>query len=232
MHRTVGDGGGFAARFDLVEDALDLVLQAIEATGRRPGRDVALAVDCAASQLGDSGGYRIDRDEISSGDEMAAWYGALCDRYPIACLEDPLDENDWPGWQHLTHRLGGRVLIAGDDLFCTRHGAIRAGAEEHLATAALIKPNQVGTLSDALLAVHEARTGGLVAIMAQRAGETEDTTIADLAVATGCAYIKAGAPCRSEHLAKYNRLLRIEEQLGADAALAVPDHRARAAARR
>jgi enolase len=207
LHRTVGDGGGFAAHFDSVEQALGLVIVAIEAAGYEPGSDIALAVDCAAAQLADSGGYRLDQDEISSGEEMIGWWLSLCTKYPITAVEDPLSEEDWSAWRQLTGRLRGRTLVVGDDLFCTRPSSVQRGVEERLATAALIKPNQVGTLSETLRSIQIAGAGGLTPIMAHRAGETEDTTIADLAVATSCPLIKAGAPCRSEHVAKYNRLL-------------------------
>lgn len=220
LRTTVGDAGGFNAWLPRVDDALDVVLEAIDAAGYHSGDDVALALDGAATELADSGGYRLGDDDVMSGEALVGWWAGLCSRYPIVAIEDPLGEEDWGGWRELTRQLRGRALVVGDDLFSTRPTAIRSGIDEHLATAALIKPDQVGTLSLALRAVRTATDGGLVPIMAHRAGETEHTTTADLAVGAGCSYIKAGGPCRSEHVAKYNRLLRIEESLGWRAALA------------
>jgi enolase len=223
LSRAVGDEGGFAPALRSSERALELLVAAIESAGYRPGIDVALALDAAASELGDvdRDGYRIEGEaEPLSSEEFIAYWADLCDRYPIVSLEDALGEEDWTGWRHLTQRLGSQVQLVGDDLFVTHASLLQLGIDQHIANAVLIKPNQVGTLTRTLETIALARSAGYTAIMAHRAGDTEDTTIADLAVATGCRFIKAGAPARSERVAKYNRLLRIEEQLGADASFA------------
>jgi enolase len=217
MTRAVGDEGGFAPALDSSEVALELLVAAIESAGYRPGIDVALALDAAASELGDvdRSGYCINGEaEPLTSDELAAYWVGLCDRYPIVSLEDALGEEDWRGWRILTQLLGSRVQLVGDDLFVTHASLLQLAIDQRIANAVLIKPNQVGTLTRTLETIALAHNAGYATIMAHRAGDTEDTTIADLAIATGCRFIKAGAPARSERVAKYNRLLRIEEQLG------------------
>ncbi len=212
----MGDEGGFAPALDSSEAALDLLVAAIESAGYRPGIDVALALDAAATELGDvdRDGYRIDGEaEPLASAELVAYWASLCDRYPIVSLEDGPGEEHWTGWRILTQRLGSRVQL-GDDLFVTRPSLLQLGIDQGIPTAVVIKPNQVGTLTRALETIALARTASYATVMAHRAGDTEDTTIADLAVATGCRFIKAGGPARSERVAKYNRLLRIDEKLG------------------
>jgi enolase len=211
----VGDEGGFAPALQRNEDALALVLKAIEGAGRRPGDEVALALDAAASELYRNGRYHLPREGRSlAAEEMVALWQDWCARYPIVSIEDGLAEDDWEGWRLLTARLGQQVQLVGDDLFVTSVERLRRGIEAGAANAVLVKPNQVGTLSETLQAVQLARQARYAAIISHRSGETEDTTIADLAVATGVGQIKAGAPARGERTAKYNRLLRIEEELG------------------
>lgn len=211
----VGDEGGFAPRLSGTEEALDLLVSAIARAGLAPGRDVALALDPAASGFFHDGRYRLDGGRtLRSSDEMIAYYAGLAERFPIVSIEDGLAEDDWDGWTALTRRLGSRVQIVGDDLFVTNRARIRQGIDRGAANAVLIKPNQVGTLSETLEAIRLARAHGWAAIVSHRSGETEDTTIADLAVATGAGQIKTGAPARSERVCKYNQLLRIEEALG------------------
>jgi enolase len=211
----VGDEGGFAPRLSGNEEALDLLVAAIGRAGRVPGRDVALALDPAASSFFHDGRYRLDGGRtLRSSDEMIAYYAGLAERFPIVSIEDGLAEDDWDGWAALTRRLGSRVQLVGDDLFVTSRARIRRGIDCGAANAVLIKPNQVGTLSETLEAIRLARAHGWAAIVSHRSGETEDTTIADLTVATGVGQIKAGAPARSERVCKYNQLLRIEEALG------------------
>jgi enolase len=223
LARAVGDEGGFAPQLDSTEGALDLLVAAIESAGYHPGVDIALALDAAASELGDvdRDGYRIDGEaEPLTSQELVAYWADLCERYPIVSLEDALGEEDWTGWRGLTHRLGQRVQLVGDDLFVTHASLLQLGIDQGIANAVLIKPNQVGTLTRTLQTMSLARAAGYTTVMAHRSGDTEDTTIADLAVAGGCRFIKAGAPARSERVAKYNRLLHIEEQLGANARFA------------
>jgi len=211
----VGDEGGFAPRLSGNEEALDLLVSAIERAGLAPGRDIALALDPAASSFFADGGYALDGGRARrSSAEMVAYYVDLVDRFPIVSIEDGLAEDDWDGWVALTDRLGSRVQLVGDDLFVTNLARIRQGIQRGAANAVLIKPNQIGTLTETLEAIHAARGHGWGAIISHRSGETEDTTIADLAVATGVGQIKAGAPARSERVCKYNRLLRIEAALG------------------
>ncbi|HEY8486765.1 MAG TPA: phosphopyruvate hydratase [Limnochordales bacterium] len=217
-HATaVGDEGGFAPDLRSHREALDLLLEAIDAAGLRPGEDVVLALDVAASELFDeaSGRYRFPGEGVERGrDEMLAFYRELLDQYPIVSVEDPLDQEDWETWRELTALVGDRVQLVGDDLLVTNTGRLRRALELGAANAILVKVNQIGTLTETLEAVRLAQRSGWNAIISHRSGETEDTTIADLAVATACGQIKTGAPCRSERVAKYNRLLRIEEELG------------------
>ncbi|MCH7836286.1 MAG: phosphopyruvate hydratase, partial [Chloroflexi bacterium] len=215
---TIGDEGGFAPPLSRNDDAVALVLRAIEDAGYRPGEEIALALDPAMSELEADGRYVLAQEKRTLAPEelIDLWEGWL-DRYPIVSIEDGMAQDDWPGWRLLTERLGPRVQLVGDDLFVTNVERIRRGVEEGSANAVLIKVNQIGTLTETLAAMAEASKAGWASVMSHRSGETEDTTIADLAVASGCGQIKAGAPARSERTAKYNRLLRIEEELGAKA---------------
>ncbi|MEK8036379.1 MAG: phosphopyruvate hydratase [candidate division NC10 bacterium] len=214
----VGDEGGFAPSLGGTVEALDLVLRAIERAGYRPGEDVLLALDVAASELGEHGRYRLraDRAEQSS-DEMIALYETLLGRYPICSIEDGLGEDDWEGWRLLTRRLGARVQLVGDDVFVTNPAIIQQGIREGLANAILIKVNQIGTLTETLEAIELAKRAGYGTMISHRSGETEDTFVADLAVAVNAGQIKTGSLARGERIAKYNQLLRIEEELGAAA---------------
>jgi enolase len=215
---TIGDEGGFAPPLARNDDAVTLALRAIEAAGYRPGADIALALDPATSELEADGRYVLAQEgrTLASEELVDLWEGWL-DRYPIVSIEDGMAQDDWPGWQLLTQRLGSRVQLVGDDVFVTNVERIRRGIEEGSANAVLIKVNQIGTLTETLAAMAEAGKAGWACVMSHRSGETEDTTIADLVVATGCGQIKSGAPARGERTAKYNRLLRIEEELGAKA---------------
>jgi enolase len=211
----VGDEGGFAPEIGRPEEALDLLVQGIQAAGFSPGSDVVIALDPAASEFYRDGHYVLagcGREFDST--EMVAYLAGLCDAYPIVSIEDGLAENDWDGWQELTEVLSKRVQLVGDDLFVTNSARLQDGLNRSVANALLVKPNQVGTLTETLDAVELALMSGYRAVISHRSGETEDTTIADLAVATNCGQIKAGAPARSERVAKYNQLLRIEAELG------------------
>jgi enolase len=215
---AVGDEGGFAPDLGSNEEALEVLVAGIEAAGYRPGDDVSIALDPATSELFDGGSYRLEHEgRTLSAAELADYWSDLASRYPIVSIEDGMDEEDWDGWKLLTAELGERVQLVGDDLFATNSDRLRRGIELGAANSILVKVNQIGTLTEALEAIAIAREAGYTAVMSHRSGETEDTTIADLAVATGCGQIKAGAPSRSDRVAKYNRLLRIEEALGADA---------------
>ena len=208
----LGDEGGFAPDLPANREALDLIMEAIGKAGYTPGADVALALDVAATEFFADGGYRFEGASRSA-DEMTSYYDELLGTYPIVSIEDPLSEDDWDGWRRLTAVLGGRVQIVGDDLFVTNPERLARGVETEAANALLVKVNQIGTLSETLDAVDLAHRSGYRCMMSHRSGETEDTTIADLAVATNCGQIKTGAPARSERVAKYNQLLRIEEEL-------------------
>jgi enolase len=218
LSTTVGDEGGFAPDLGSNEEAIQVVLEGIEAAGYRPDADLAIALDPAVSEIFDDGGYVLEHEgrTLSAG-EMADYWAQMADRYPIVSLEDGMAEEDWDGWRALTERIGDRVQLVGDDLFVTNTERLRRGIDTGVANSILIKVNQIGTLSETLDAIAMAREAGYTAVMSHRSGETEDTTIADLAVATGCGQIKTGAPSRSDRVAKYNQLLRIEEALGADA---------------
>jgi enolase len=208
----VGDEGGYAPDLPSNRDALDLILEAITQAGFTPGRDIALALDVAATEfLGDEG-YRFE-GAVKTADEMTAYYDELVAAYPMVSIEDPLGESDWEGWERLTAVLGARVQLVGDDLFVTNPQRLTDGIRRQCGNALLVKVNQIGTLSETLDAVDLAHRSGYRSMMSHRSGETEDTTIADLAVATNCGQLKAGAPARSERVAKYNQLLRIEEEL-------------------
>jgi enolase 1/2/3 len=215
---AVGDEGGFAPDLESNEAALEALVEGIEAAGYTPGSDVAIALDPATSEIFSDGVYELEHEGRSlSGAELAAYWGELAGRYPILSIEDGMDEEDWDGWKALTDELGSRVQLVGDDLFVTNTERLRRGIDSGVANSILIKVNQIGTLSETLAAIDMANEAGYTAVMSHRSGETEDTTIADLAVATGCGQIKTGAPSRSDRVAKYNQLLRIEEALGADA---------------
>jgi enolase len=212
----VGDEGGFAPDLPTNRAALDLIAAAVQATGLRLGADIALALDVAATEFHRDGGYAFEGASRTA-EQMTDYYAELVDSYPIVSIEDPLSEEDWDGWKHVTDVLGARVQLVGDDLFVTNPERLGRGLRSGTANALLVKVNQIGTLTETLDAVTLAHRGGYRCMMSHRSGETEDTTIADLAVATDCGQIKAGAPARSERVAKYNQLLRIEEEL-ADAA--------------
>jgi enolase len=209
----LGDEGGFAPNLSNNVAALDLIAEAVSNAGYTLGHDIALALDVAATEFFGDGAYTFE-GTAKSADEMIAYYTQLVNSYPIVSIEDPLAEDDWPGWAALTAGLGARTQIVGDDLFVTNPTRIARGIEESAANAVLVKVNQIGSLTETLDAVDLAHRAGFRCMMSHRSGETEDTTIADLAVATGCGQIKTGAPARSERVAKYNQLLRIEEQLG------------------
>jgi len=208
----LGDEGGFAPNLESNRAALDLILVAIEKAGYRPGADIALALDVAASEFCADGAYTFEGQQRTAA-EMTAYYGELVAAYPLVSIEDPLDEDDWEGWATLTAELGARVQIVGDDLFVTNPERLSRGIAESSANSMLVKVNQIGSLTETLDAVDMAHRAGFSCMMSHRSGETEDTTIADLAVATNCGQIKTGAPARSERVAKYNQLMRIEEEL-------------------
>jgi enolase len=218
LSTAVGDEGGFAPDLDSNEAALEMLIAGIEAAGHRPGDDVAIALDPATSEVFENGAYVLEHEgRTLSSEEMAAYWADLASRYPIVSIEDGMDEEDWDGWKALTERLGDKVQLVGDDLFVTNTERLQRGIELGVANSILVKVNQIGTLTETLAAMRMAEEAGYTAVMSHRSGETEDTTIADLAVATGCGQIKTGAPSRSDRVAKYNQLLRIEEALGADA---------------
>jgi enolase len=215
---AVGDEGGFAPDLGSNEEALRMLIAGIEAAGYAPGEDVAIALDPAASELYRAGEYVLEHEHRAlSAAELSDYWVDLAGRYPIVSIEDGMDEEDWDGWRTLTARLGERLQLVGDDVFVTNTERLRRGIDAHVANSILIKVNQIGTLTETLQAITMAREAGYTAVISHRSGETEDVTIADLAVATGCGQIKTGAPSRSDRVAKYNQLLRIEEQLGADA---------------
>jgi enolase len=213
----LGDEGGFAPNLDNNRAALDLLMTAIEKAGFTPGKDLALGLDVAATEFHDNGKYRFEGRELSSG-ELVAYYSELVAAYPLITIEDPLSEDDWSGWEAITAELGTKVQLVGDDLFVTNPVRLADGIQRHAGNSILVKVNQIGSLTETLDAVAMAQRAGYTAVLSHRSGETEDTTIADLAVATNCGQIKTGAPARSERVAKYNQLLRIEEELG-DAAV-------------
>jgi enolase len=218
MSTAVGDEGGFAPDLDSNEAALQLILDGIAAAGYEPGKDLFIALDPATSEIHHDGAYDLEHEHRTlTPQEMASYWGDLAGRYPIVSIEDGMDEEDWGGWKELTQLLGDRVQLVGDDLFVTNTERLKRGIETGVANSILIKVNQIGTLTETMAAIAMARDAGYTAVMSHRSGETEDTTIADLAVATGCGQIKTGAPSRSDRVAKYNQLLRIEEALGADA---------------
>ena len=219
LSTAVGDEGGFAPNLASNEDALKILVEAIEKAGYAPGTDIAIAMDPAMSELYRDGAYHLAGEgKVLAPDEMVAYFARLVDTYPIVSLEDGMAENDWEGWAALTTAIGSKVQLVGDDLFVTNVTRLRTGIERSIANSILIKVNQIGTLSETLDTVDLATRNGYTSVMSHRSGETEDSTIADLAVATNCGQIKTGAPARSDRVAKYNQLLRIEEQLGESAA--------------
>ena len=213
---SIGDEGGFAPNLDSNRAALDLILEAIEKAGFKPGKEIALAMDVAATEFHSDGKYSFEGKKLSAA-EMIVYYKGLVDSYPLVSIEDPLSEDDWDGWAEITNELGSKVQLVGDDLFVTNPVRLARGIAANTANALLVKVNQIGTLTETLDAVAMAHRAGYRSMMSHRSGETEDTTIADLAVAAECGQIKTGAPARSERVAKYNQLLRIEEELGESA---------------
>lgn len=208
----LGDEGGFAPNLESNREALDLIVDAIKAAGFKPGEDIALALDVAASEFYEDGSYNFEGAKKSP-EEMSAYYAELVDAYPLVSIEDPLNEEDWDGWKTLTEQIGEKVQLVGDDLFVTNVTRLQKGIDTDTANALLVKVNQIGSLTETIDAVTLAHRNGYSTMMSHRSGETEDTTIADLAVALGCGQIKSGAPARTDRVAKYNQLLRIEEDL-------------------
>jgi enolase len=218
MNTAVGDEGGFAPNLGSNEEALAVIMEAIEAAGYRPGEDVALAIDAAATEFYQDGKYVLAGEGVSySAAEMIDFYARLAEKYPIISIEDGLAEDDWDGWKQLTERIGGKVQVVGDDLFVTNTERLARGIESGVANSILIKLNQIGTITETLAAIEMARQAGYTAVVSHRSGETEDSTIADLVVAVNAGQIKTGAPSRTDRVAKYNQLLRIEEELAGTA---------------
>jgi len=212
---AVGDEGGFAPNLASNEDAIAILVDAIEAAGFKPGIDISIALDPAMSELFRDGNYHLaGEDKVLTSDQLVAWWTMLVDKYPIVSIEDGMAEDDWAGWSSLTTALGSRVQLVGDDLFVTNVKRLQRGIDENVANSVLIKVNQIGTLTETLNTISLARNNQYTSVMSHRSGETEDATIADLAVATNCGQIKTGAPARSDRVAKYNQLLRIEQTLG------------------
>jgi enolase len=215
---AVGDEGGFAPNLASNEDAIAILVDAIEAAGFKPGIDIAIALDPAMSELFRDGKYHLAGEgQVFTSDQLVAWWTTLVNKYPIVSIEDGMAEDDWTGWSSLTKALGSRVQLVGDDLFVTNVKRLQRGIDEHIANSVLIKVNQIGTLTETLNTISLARNNQYTSVMSHRSGETEDATIADLAVATNCGQIKTGAPARSDRVAKYNQLLRIEQLLGSKA---------------
>ncbi|ACU02923.1 MULTISPECIES: phosphopyruvate hydratase [Pedobacter] len=222
LSTAVGDEGGFAPTFDGTEDAVETILKAIEKAGYKPGKEICLAFDCAASEFYKDGKYDYTKFEgnkgaIRSSAEQADYLASLTEKYPIISIEDGMGEDDWDGWKLLTEKIGDRVQLVGDDLFVTNVKRLQTGIDNHTANSILVKVNQIGSLTETINAVTLAQTNGYTSVMSHRSGETEDVTIADLAVALNCGQIKTGSASRSDRIAKYNQLLRIEEELGAAA---------------
>jgi enolase len=212
---TVGDEGGFAPDLGSNEEALEILMMGIEAAGYEAGREAFIALDPATSELYENGAYVLEHEgRTLSGDELTDYWAGVCDRYPVVSIEDGMDEEDWDGWARITERLGDRVQLVGDDLFVTNAERLSRGIEAGVGNSVLVKLNQIGTLTETLETIAIARDAGYTTVISHRSGETEDTTIADIAVATGAGQIKTGAPSRSDRVAKYNRLLRISEELG------------------
>jgi enolase len=218
LSTTVGDEGGFAPNLSSNEEALEVLMAGIRAAGYIPGEQVAIALDPASSEFYENGAYKLEHENRTlSSDEMTTYWTDIINRYPVVSIEDGMAEEDWAGWAALTTALGDRVQLVGDDIFVTNTERLKRGIDQKVGNSILIKVNQIGTLTETLAAIRMAREAGYTAVMSHRSGETEDVTIADLAVATGCGQIKTGAPSRSDRVAKYNQLLRIEEALGAEA---------------
>ncbi len=222
LSTAVGDEGGFAPTFDGTEDAVETVLKAIEQAGYKPGSDICLALDCASSEFYKDGKYNYakfegDKGAVRSSEEQAAYLAELSEKYPIISIEDGMAEDDWAGWKTLTEKIGDRVQLVGDDLFVTNTVRLQQGIDSDTANSILVKVNQIGSLTEAINAVTLAQNSGYTSVMSHRSGETEDATIADLAVALNCGQIKTGSASRSDRMAKYNQLLRIEEELGENA---------------
>jgi enolase len=217
----IGDEGGFAPNLSSTRDALDFILKSIEKAGYRPGEDMFLALDCASTEYFKGGKYEMKGEGKSlTSAENVDYLAALCDAYPIISIEDGMAEDDWAGWKLLTEKLGGKIQLVGDDLFVTNPARLADGIKQGCANSMLVKVNQIGTLTETLAAVEMAHRAGFTNVMSHRSGETEDATIADLAVATNCGQIKTGSLARSDRLAKYNQLIRIEEMLGETAEFA------------
>jgi enolase len=216
---SVGDEGGFAPSLKSNEEAFDVILEAVEKAGYTPNEDILLAVDCAASEMFENGKYKLFKStgETFSAEQMIDWYVKMCEKYPIISIEDGLDENDWDGWAKMTEALGNKIQIVGDDIFVTNPDFLTRGIKSNVANSILVKVNQIGTLSETLDTINLAHRFGYSTVISHRSGETEDTTIADIAVATNAGQIKTGAPSRTDRVAKYNQLLRIEDMLGTDA---------------
>ncbi|MUP46683.1 phosphopyruvate hydratase [Gramella sp. BOM4] len=219
LSTAVGDEGGFAPTLDGTEDALDTILKAIEKAGYKPGKEVMIALDCAAAEFFVDGKYDYtkfegDKGKVRSSEEQAEYLAELASKYPIISIEDGMDENDWKGWKALTDKVGKKVQLVGDDLFVTNVERLGRGIDENIANSILIKVNQIGTLTETIAAVNMAHNAGYTSVMSHRSGETEDNTIADLAVALNTGQIKTGSASRSDRMAKYNQLIRIEEELG------------------
>jgi len=219
LNTSVGDEGGFAPNLQSNQEALSLILQAIEKAGYKPGKDIYLALDCAASEFYKDGKYNFENTQKSSAD-LISLYESWLSKYPVVSIEDGLSEHDWPGWQAMTKQLGGKLQLVGDDIFVTNPKIFQKGIAEHIANAILVKVNQIGSLSETLEAISIAKKNKYNAIISHRSGETEDTTIAHLAVACGCGQIKTGSLSRTDRICKYNELLRIEEELGVKAVYA------------
>ncbi len=222
LSTAVGDEGGFAPTFDGTEDAAETILKAIEKAGYKPGEEVFLALDCAASEFHVDGKYDYtkfegDKGAVRTSAEQVEYLAQLAEKYPIISIEDGMSEDDWDGWKLLTDRLGSKIQLVGDDLFVTNVTRLQEGIDKHIGNSILVKVNQIGTLTETINAVTLAQTNGYTSVMSHRSGETEDSTIADLAVALNCGQIKTGSASRSDRIAKYNQLLRIEEELGSDA---------------
>ncbi len=214
LNTAVGDEGGFAPNLGSNEEAIQVIIEAIEKAGYKPGEDAFIALDVAATEMFKDGKYHLEGEgKVLSTDEMIAYYKDLVDKYPIISIEDALSEDEWDGWKKLTDAIGDRVQLVGDDLFVTNTERLIKGIEEDISNSILIKVNQIGTLTETLNAIEMAKRAGFTAVVSHRSGESEDTTIADLVVATNAGQIKTGAPSRTDRVAKYNQLLRIEEEL-------------------
>jgi enolase len=214
LNTAVGDEGGFAPNLQSNEEAIQVIIEAIEKAGYKPGVDAFIALDVAATELFKDGKYHLQGEgKVFDTDEMVAYYKNLVEKYPIISIEDALSEDEWDGWKKLTDAIGDKVQLVGDDLFVTNTERLKTGIERNIANSILIKVNQIGTLTETLNAIEMAKKAGYTAVVSHRSGETEDTTIADLVVATNAGQIKTGAPSRTDRVAKYNQLLRIEEEL-------------------